>query len=297
MREQIAKALFDLMARDESVYFLTGDMGYNLVERFEEAYPDRFLNVGVAEQNLIGVAAGLCNTGFRPFVYSISNFLVHRCLEQVRNDVVLHDYPVVLLGTGAGFDNGPLGATHLMLDDIGVVRALAKLEIYCPGDVGYGEALPERLLKRGKPAYVRIPKISFRLADGRPDDVLLLPAKAPQVLLIAYGAMVEPCLQVANRYDHVSMLIMNRVYPFDQTLMHQVLNEHRRAIVVEDHFAPSGLFGMLCQFCMHEGLAVRLESLAPEEHYPLTIGKRDYLNQLNGLDVAGIERAVLRDTR
>jgi transketolase len=97
MRGVFLDKLFQKMETDETIFFLTADMGINLVERFEENFPDRFLNVGIAEQNLIGIAAGLAESGMRPYVYTISNFLVHRCFEQIRNDIVIHKLPIVLV--------------------------------------------------------------------------------------------------------------------------------------------------------------------------------------------------------
>jgi transketolase len=129
MRGAFLDKLFQQMEIDETIFFLTADMGINLVEKFEEKYPDRFLNVGIAEQNLIGVAAGLAESGMRPYVYTISNFLVHRCLEQIRNDIVLHNLPVVLIGTSTGYDNGPLGPTHHMLEDWGTISNLQGIKI------------------------------------------------------------------------------------------------------------------------------------------------------------------------
>lgn len=105
------------MKKNEKIFFLTADMGINLVEKFVKDFPNRYLNVGIAEQNLISISAGLINLGYIPVAYTISNFLIHRCYEQLRNDIVLHNYPIVLLGTSSGYDNAPLGPTHHMIDD------------------------------------------------------------------------------------------------------------------------------------------------------------------------------------
>ena len=158
MRAQIINTLFDRMATNPDIFFLTADMGINLVERFAEKYPDRFLNVGIAEQNLVGVSAGLVNIGFRPFAYTISNFAVHRCFEQIRNEIGIHDYPVILLGTSTGYDNASLGPTHHMLDDWGSIKAIPEIDIYCPSSVAYAGILADHLIDIGRPAYVRIPK-------------------------------------------------------------------------------------------------------------------------------------------
>ena len=109
----------EMMRNDSSLFFLTGDTGFHLVESIFEEFPHRSLNVGVAEQNMIGIASGLVNIGFVPVCYAITNFLIERCFEQIRNDICLHEYKVILVGTSTGYDNGPLGATHHKLDDIG----------------------------------------------------------------------------------------------------------------------------------------------------------------------------------
>ena len=117
------------MEKDENIFFLTADMGINLVEQIQDKFPTRYANVGIAEQNMIGVAAGLANLGYKPFVYTISNFVIHRCLEQIRNDIILHKYPITLMGTSTGYDNAPLGPTHHIIDDWGCLRALPGIDI------------------------------------------------------------------------------------------------------------------------------------------------------------------------
>lgn len=136
MRNEFFKLLEEEMRRDESLFFIAADMGLGLVEPIQREFPDRFLNIGISEQNMIGIAAGLCNTGFRPFCYTISNFITERCFEQIRNDVCLHKYPVTIVGTSTGFDNGLLGPTHQILDDIGCMKILPEMNIYSPGSVG-----------------------------------------------------------------------------------------------------------------------------------------------------------------
>ncbi len=128
MRTIFFELLKSGMRTDPSLFLVTADMGLGLVEPFQQEFPDRFINVGIAEQNMAGVCAGLCNIGFRPLCYTISNFLVERCFEQLRNDVCLHDYPVTFIGTSTGFDNGNLGPTHHVVDDIGCVKGAAKCE-------------------------------------------------------------------------------------------------------------------------------------------------------------------------
>lgn len=270
MRGSILDNLFTAMAEDERIFFLTADMGINLVEKFEQAYPKRFLNVGIAEQNLIGVAAGLANAGFRPFAYTISNFLIHRALEQIRNDVLLHEYPVVLLGTSAGWDNAPLGPTHHILDDWGALAALGgKIDIFCPSSKNYAASLVPRLLAGARPAYVRIAK-SAALSDAPPGDFFHLEGDPALPIWIGYGTTTAALLELRQQRPEAGILIFQQVSPLDPVALGPILARYRRAIIVEDHFPHSGLYGSLCRYAMEQGWPVRLQSAAPSE-YSLTV--------------------------
>lgn len=293
MRGSILDTLFAAMAEDERIFFLTADMGINLVEKFEQAYPKRFLNVGIAEQNLIGVAAGLANAGFRPFAYTISNFLIHRALEQIRNDVLLHEHPVVLLGTSAGWDNAPLGPTHHILDDWGTLAALGgKIGIHCPSSKNYAAGLVPRLLADASPAYIRIAK-SAALADAPPGDFFHLEGDPTLPLLIGYGTTTATLLEVRERRPEVGVLIFQRLSPLDAAALTPVFTLYRRAVVVEDHFPHSGLYGSLCRNALEQGWPVKLESAAPNE-YSLTVSPSEngYFHRF-GMNVESLaERAA-----
>lgn len=291
MRARILNSLFDRMQVDERLFFLTADMGINLVERFLERFPARSLNVGIAEQNLIGVSAGLCKLGYRPFVYTISNFLVHRCFEQIRNDIVLHDCPVTLLGTSAGFDNAPLGPTHHVIDELGALRTLPRIDLYCPSSVSYADTLIDRILSSGRPAYVRMPKAEAEQPELAADAVYL-PARAPEVLLVSYGTPAQACLDVQRGHDDVSVLICNRLRPLDDAVVVGALRDHVRAFVVEDHFGPTGLYGDLCRICMEQGIATKVTALGPTD-YTLTVGaSAAFYARLYEIDGPGIEQAI-----
>ncbi|MBI2495611.1 MAG: hypothetical protein HYW10_03455 [Candidatus Omnitrophica bacterium] len=285
-------AVFARMQADENVFFLTADMGINLVEKIQQVFPSRYLNVGIAEQNLIGICAGLCNLGFRPVAYTISQFISHRCYEQIRNDLKLHDYPITLLGTSAGFDNAPLGPTHHIVDDWGAVRTIPGIDIYCPSSVSYADTLVDKILAQPRPAYVRIPKGAFEQPASR-DDTLYLEGARGGPLLISYGSTVQTCLALQARHAEVSVLVCNRLRPLQADLVRAALQRHPSAFVVEDHFPSSGLYNMLCQFCMEHRLACQLSSLGPREEYHLKVGaSAGYYHRLYGFDEQGIERAL-----
>ncbi|MBM3813769.1 MAG: hypothetical protein FJW20_19250 [Acidimicrobiia bacterium] len=291
MRGIIMDALFAAMKADERVFFLTADMGINLVERFAESYPSRFLNVGIAEQNLIGISAGLCNLGYRPFAYTISNFLVHRPYEQIRNDVALHGYPVTLLGTSGGFDNAPLGPTHHVVDELGALGALAGIDLYCPSSTNCARELVGRLIERERPAYVRMPKDNFD-HPALEGETAYLPGSGRQTLIIGYGATAPACIAVQETNPAVSVLICQRLRPLDEEVVAGALARHDQAIVVEDHLAASGVYGALCRLAMEYQIRCRVRSLAPD-NYSLQVGASPRFYQARyRLDKGGIEEMI-----
>jgi len=291
MRGQIIDAVFERMARNADVFFLTADMGINLVEKFAEKYPARFLNVGIAEQNLVGVSAGLANLGFRPFAYTISNFVVHRCFEQIRNDIGIHDYPIVLLGTSTGYDNAPLGPTHHIIDDWGALKAIPEIDIYCPSSVSYAGFLVDHLLNTGRPAYVRIPKGAYK-TPASTDHVVMLPGGRQDTILVSYGTCAQDCLAAQSRDPALAVLVVNRLRPLDEEKLADALAPYRRIIVVEDHFPSTGLYGSLCEVLVRHSLRGGLHTLAPRD-YALDVGTSNaYFHKKHGLDVESILAAA-----
>lgn len=291
MRAQILDALFRRMADNSDIFFLTADMGINLVEKFEETYPDRFVNVGIAEQNLIGVSVGLANLGYRPFAYTISNFAIHRCFEQIRNDIAINGYPVTLLGTSTGYDNAPLGPTHHVIDDWGALKAIPEIDIYCPSSTTYAASLTDRVIEVGRPAYIRIPKGDFK-TPASDDHIVKFAGSKDDVLLVSYGTPAQTCLEVRNRDARLSVLVINRLRPLDGRLLIEALAPHSRIYVVEDHFPSSGLFGSLSEFVAQYPIRGRLFSLAPL-NYTLEVGASpDFFHRKYGIDVASLLNSV-----
>jgi transketolase len=275
------------MKTNPDVYFLNADMGINLVERFEEAYPERYANVGIAEQNLIGISAGLANLGYRPFAYTISNFLIHRCLEQIRNDICLHNYPVTLIGTSTGYDNAPLGPTHHILDDWGVLKSFPGIDIYCPSSVAYAASLLDSVLEARRPAYIRVPK-GGSVEPNSDAHLVKLNGNSDNTLLVSYGNLAQSCLEVQRLDPRISVLVVNRLRPLDEQVLYEAMIPHKRIVVVEDHFPQSGLYGTLCEFFLRGRLNGRLESIGPHG-YSFEVGSTaDHFHKELGVDAASL---------
>ena len=273
MRSVFLNKLYDQMEIDETIFFLTADMGINLVERFEEKYPDRFLNVGIAEQNLIGVASGLAESGMRPYVYTISNFLIHRCFEQIRNDIVLHNLPVVLIGTSTGYDNGALGPTHHMLEDWGVISNLPKIKIYAPKNKLSAENIFLKVTQDLSPSYVRIPK-----GDGVQESDLQINLGNTDNVVISYGSASKYGLEYA-RSKGMPLVLLEELGRESFYFLDQQITQFKTVTIVEDHFPTTGMYSFVCQWASSRNLEMKINSVSPSG-YEMLVGFEfsDFLN-------------------
>jgi transketolase len=282
MRNQIIQQIYNEMKTDKEIFFLTADMGINLVEKIENDYPDRFLNVGIAEQNLIGVASGLINTGFKVVVYTISNFLVHRCFEQLRNDIALHKKAIVMIGTSCGYDNAALGPTHHIIDDWGGIKNLPGFEVYCPSNINYCHNLFSKLINSNRAVYLRIPKGGFDKIDQNSDCQFL--EKKSDNIFLTYGALVEELYPLFDEHDQ-SMLIFNKLHPIEKLSILNILEKFKKVYIVEDHFSSNGLYDSICKLIVNSNSKFQLESFSPKD-YDLKVGINiKYFFKLNNLDL------------
>jgi transketolase len=291
MRGHIIDSIFSKMEKNPDIFFLCADMGINLIEKFEEKYPERFANVGIAEQNLIGICAGLVNLGYRPFAYTISNFIIHRCFEQIRNDIAIHRYPITLIGTSTGYDNAPLGPTHHIIEEWGSLKSIPGIDIYCPSSNRYAAPLVERILENTQPAYIRIPKGSPQTPESE-EHMVQLSGTAKNVLLISYGGPAQACIAAQKLNPELSVLVINRLRPLDERRLSEILAPYKQILVIEDHFPESGLYGSLCEFIARNPIAGKIRSLAPRD-YNLEVGaSAGYFNQKYGIDTDGILASI-----
>ena len=265
MRGAFLDKLFQQMEIDETIFFLTADMGINLVEKFEEKYPKRFLNVGIAEQNLIGVAAGLAESGMRPYVYTISNFLVHRCLEQIRNDIVIHNLPVVLVGTSTGYDNGPLGPTHHMLEDWGTISNFPGIRIYAPYNKKSAENILEKTYDAEGPSYVRIAK-----GEGVPNADGQKTSNMDTKIVITYGSGAKAGVEYAEA-NELNFIVIEELGMGSFTILDKSCSAFREIIVVEDHFSNTGMYSYVTQWSNSRNLGIQVKSICPKS-YSLNVG-------------------------
>ena len=283
----------EMMRKDSSLFFLTGDTGYHLVESIFEEFPNRALNVGVAEQNMIGIASGLCNVGFVPVCYAITNFLIERCFEQIRNDICLHEYKIILVGTSTGYDNGPLGATHHKLDDIGAVKALPNINIYSPSGSQSLSLITKEVFNNKNASFIRISKHGMVETIKFNDPNHYIYEMNLPTLVISHGKMVGNAKDAFDQLPQFSIFAMDRIKPLDDTLLVSLFEKFETIIVIEDNFR-SGLFNSLCQWAVEEKAChTNIFSISPNESYDEVMGDSQFLEDTHGLSVSKINERIV----
>ncbi|MBM3505433.1 MAG: transketolase [Alphaproteobacteria bacterium] len=258
MRTAFVEELVSLARQNPAVMLLTGDLGYTVFEPFQAEFPTRYFNCGVAEANMMGTAAGLAREGFRPFVYSFIPFAIFRALEQIRIDICYHDLPVTIVGLGAGYSYGDMGATHHAVEDIAVARSLPGLCVVCPGDPWEVRCATRALASRKGPAYMRLGKRGepavhqpetcpeFRLGHA------LVVQEGSEVALLATSNMLSMVAEAARRLESAhgirpTVASMHTVKPLDVSYVRRLSERCQAIVTVEEHSVLGGLGGAVCE--------------------------------------------------
>jgi len=301
MRNAFLAELFDLAQQDERITFVTGDLGYTVVEKFMETLPKQFLNAGVAEANMTSVAAGMALSGKIVFTYSIANFPTLRCLEQIRNDVCYHRVNVKIVSVGGGFAYGSMGATHHAIEDLAVMRALPNLTVVAPGDPVEARAATRAVVAHQGPCYLRLGKagepivhdgpIAFelgkaiRLRDGR------------HATLITTGGMLKTATLAADRLEaagiSVRVVSMHTLKPLDEQEVLAAARETGACFTIEEHSVIGGLGSAVAEVLSEADCPkVPFKRLGMPSAFSPHIGSQAYLLKQHGLNDEGVARTV-----
>jgi len=297
LRTAFLRELFRLAGEDERVVLVVGDLGFSVIEDFAAAYPDRFVNAGVAEQNMTGLAAGMALTGDVVFTYSIANFPTLRCLEQVRNDVCYHNANVKIVAIGGGFAYGNLGVTHHASEDIAIMRALPGMVVVAPGDPVEARLATRALVEHEGPAYLRLGKAGEPTVHETAPDFQLGRAiklrEGVDLTLIATGGMLRTTVAVADRLAAAGasarVLSMHTVSPLDVDAVKDAARSTRHVVTIEEHSVVGGLGGAVAEVIAElpaPHAPLRRMGIRPE--FTTVVGNQDYLKAKHGLDEDGL---------
>lgn len=289
MRTAFANTLCELAAANERIWLLTGDLGFSVLEPFQAQFPRRYVNVGVAEQNLVGLAAGIASTGRIVFVYSIANFATLRSLEQVRNDVCYNDMCVKVVSVGGGFAYGPQGYTHHGIEDLAVMRALPNMTVIAPGDPVETELATRALATRPGPGYLRLGKAREPIVHASPPRFEIGRAICVQagndVTLISTGGMLAATMAAAERLaiEHnigARVLSMPTLKPLDEEAIRTAARETAGIVAVEEHSVIGGLGSAVADvLATMPQRAARFRKFGVPDRFEHAIGSQDYLRQ------------------
>jgi transketolase len=256
VRNYFAKRITEWAQKDERIVLLSGDIGNRLFDKFKESCPGRFYNCGVAEANMVGVAAGMAMQGLRPVCYTIAPFLTYRAMEQIRVDLGYHHLPVILVGTGGGLSYASLGGTHHSCEELGMLRLIPGMNVAAPGDDRELEMILSHSLASSSPTYIRIgkkgePQIHPSPLQATPGQPLRL-RTGKNVALVACGTILPEVVAAAEQLEKkgISASVFSQPYlkPFADQEWNKIFQEHRLVVSVEEHSRLGGLGAALAEW-------------------------------------------------
>lgn len=302
MRKALVETLIDLAKSDPRIFLLTGDLGFMFLERFAQAHPDRFINVGVAEANMLGIATGLASEGFIPYAYSIATFAAMRPYEQIRNGPVLHDLPVRILGIGGGFEYGHAGPTHYALEDYAIARVQPGLGVVVPADSQQAiQALrqtydhPGTIYYRiGKREDYTIPNLNGRFRLGHTERV----RDGDALLMLCIGSISVEALGAAELLEtegiRTRVEIVASLRPAPAEDLRAALERFPVALTVEEHYTSGGLGSLAAEIIAEANLSCRLVRCGVEPAVSGLSGSEAYMRHHYGLSRTAIARTALK---
>lgn len=302
MRQTSLSMIHELARRDPRVVFIGSDLGPGTLSAFREEFPERFFMEGVAEQNIIGMAAGLALDGFIPYVNTIATFLTRRCYEQIAIDVCLHNLPVRLIGSGGGLVYAPLGPTHLAIEDVAIMRALPNMSVLAPADAEEMRRLMPETLTWPGPIYLRLAKggdpVLTDPQDGFAIGRAILRRPAGDALIVTTGVLLGSALGAAEALAaegiHAGVLHVPTIKPLDHETILGLASRVKVLITVEEHTLTGGLGSAVAELLADCGPTPgpRLHRLGIPDIFPKEYGSQSTMLQGFGLDSSGVAAAV-----
>jgi transketolase len=302
MRKTFFETLEKIAKGDRDIFLLTADLGVKFLDSFRSFDPGRFINTGIAESNMIGVAAGLAMSGKNVYCYSIIPFLIMRTFEQIRIDICYNALNVKLLGSGGGLVYGAEGVTHHAIEDIALMRSLPNMAIVAPGDALEAKAVAEASVNYKGPLYIRFGRdmdplvhkeedFNFEIGKG------IVINRGKDICLIATGSMLYLAELVTDSLKDkglsVTLVSMHTIKPLDKGLVEECLKGHRVVFTIEEHNIIGGLGSAVCEVVAESRFKGIFKRIGIPDEYCSDIGKVDYLRQKVGLAPKNIVNMIL----
>lgn len=298
MRTAFSEMLVNLGKADPKVLLLNGDHGYALFNDFRKECPDQYINVGIAEQNMIGVAAGLARSGFRPIVYGLSAFIPIRVLEQIKLDVAHDNLPVIFIGDGAGFVYSHLGTSHQSVEDIACSRVIPNLSVYSPADRFEFMHCMSLAYNANSAVYIRLGKADIgdihqsKLNINCGELVKVITSEKNECSFIATGSMVKTAIQISNKLDNnIEVWSVPFIKPINRFTVEKICKNSKAIVVLEEHSKYGGL-GSLISEISSESHPVKILQIAVKDRFSEKCGTYEYLLKEHELDYATVYKNI-----
>jgi transketolase len=299
MRDSFFDRLYELAQKNRNIILVSADMGAPSLDKFRRDLAPQFVNVGIAEQNMITVASGLALSGKKVFVYAIMPFATLRCFELIKCDLSLMKLPVTVVGVGAGFSYDDSGPTHHSTEDISVMRVLPHFTIHCPSDSVMAARCADISCALKTPDYVRLDRHIFVPLYSQKETFkagFSVLREGRDVAIISMGNMVHRALEAANELKKkkvsVSVIDLYRPKPFPTTELLKIVRSHKAAVTLEEHLLAGGLGSLVAEMFADHGCALPLKRVGIDDKYLYAYGGRENIQDICGLDAASVVKAA-----
>jgi len=296
MRNSVINEIKVLAERDSDLFLICGDAGFGVLDEFQSKFPKRFLNLGIAEQNMIGFAAGLGLVGYNVFVYNIVPFVLYRCYEQVRNDICYQRIPVTLIGIGSGVTYAPGGMTHYSVEDIAIARSLPNLVILSPSDPIEALESVKYAHQSKHPVYIRIAKSGEPIIQNNGSIDIARPNVVRQgkdVAVLFHGSISYEVMEAVKSLDRkVTAISIPMIQPFNFIALRECLTNIHTLITVEEHFVQGGMGSIVSDWLVEEKLPFRLIKLGIQNEFIHSIKNVNGMRELYDISSENIRKAI-----
>jgi transketolase len=298
MRDNFLKGLFELAKKDKSIFLITGDLGFKIFDKYIENFKDRFLNVGVAEQNMIGVATGMALRGYKVVVYSIANFATLRCLEQIRNDAAYHKANITIVASGGGYTYGALGMSHHATEDIAVIRSLPDVKVFVPSSGLESYITTKKIINLNGVKYLRIEKESkykpiqkrINISQG------VYYNYGKDGVILTSGGILSECMQAEKSLNKKKLFFdvisINTIKPLSNLLLKKI-SKKKYIITVEEHNFSGGIGSCILEKLNELQIKKNIKIISIKDRYSSVVGDQQFMRKKNGIDSKSIKNKIV----
>jgi len=301
MRDDFLKRLLVEAKKNKKLILLTADLGFGALDKFKNELPDQYLNIGIAEQNMTSIAAGLAKEGFKVLTYSIANFNTLRCLEQIRNDICYPNLDVTIVSTGGGFSYGQLGMSHFAIEDLSILRTFPNLNIFVPSCKDQAADLINNIFLSKSPKYIRLDKgneYDKKQYNKKLENGLSVVKLGGQISIFVIGSILKEAIEASDILEKknikVNIIQIHTFKPLDKIQIKSYLKSSKYVVTLEENMIINGLGDCISSLCMEiKERPKKIKKIGIPDEYPKVVGDQGFLRKLYKLDSESIANEIV----